>query len=669
MFPEIMHRVIVAAVLLELTAASVSPTDPRPSASAFLGHPQLAGARGIEYNIPNRTMRLDWRFVDEDGHNTSLHFHGQLKLPEHGNVLFLDHHHTNPLRTNEAASVQSVECARHYIQLTTYNHSDTFGLAEFLHDGALIAGGRHWKCAREDGQGVRGILHRVMGAEIVGERTVRVKIEREAHISEFVRSGKIQFSTSRYERSSIIQHTQEQPIVQPVGRQLQHVSRVLGFFSWVADTWNKIVDFGEKVAKVIETAAKIIAGLVTGDVSTKGDQDVATKAWAWNLEADHVSVKDNNTEIDADVSCTDCYALVSVTLHVNIDIENYQLILAETYVEGEAQMAGGSPHLTGSAKTSFDRIITTVNVGSFSFDALIPIHVDITMPVHAGYEFSSTFSGSAGAQFELKGSIKQGASLSCSSNAQSAADCTLRPISYNSFSKSASFDSLDYNTDVDLTLYIMPVVLVRLEYIGGPSFGFKPFIEVAADVASQYECDPHVANPPSFQLAPLGVEALKVTVNLGLQITIGAEIKVSFSATGHGIYNKSFPSTPVFSKKFAIATGCLSSDMGLDTTPAKGSSIASVRLPGSLSWSQNIPLRNNGLVPGTIWHGTIKNTCGDAGIPALQELVLQLTKLECFPGGCANGGTAYLGGSSVFPLAEGGACAFQSSFKIGLDYE
>ena len=88
--------------------------------------------------------------------------------------------------------------------------------------------------------------------------------------------------------------------------------------------------------------------LVTGDVSTNGDVTMAQKSWAWNLEDDHVTIKNNNTAINADVSCENCYALVSVSLHVNLDIENYQLKLAEAYVEGDASMAGGSASLKGS---------------------------------------------------------------------------------------------------------------------------------------------------------------------------------------------------------------------------------------------------------------------------------------------------------------------------------
>ena len=59
-----------------------------------------------------------------------------------------------------------------------------------------------------------------------------------------------------------------------------------------------------------------------------------------------------------------------------------------------------------------------------------------------------------------------------------------------SFRKSASFNSLDY-TDVYLTLFIMPVVLVRLEYIGGPSSKSQLMLPPSMIVTLMWRTHPH----------------------------------------------------------------------------------------------------------------------------------------------------------------------------------
>lgn len=160
--------------------------------------------------------------------------------------------------------------------------------------------------------------------------------------------------------------------------------------------------------------------------------------------------------------------------------------------------------------------------------------------------------------------------------------------------------------------------------------------------------------------------AVKTTLNIGIQISISAKIKISFGSASPTLYQKDFPNKAVFSKKYGILTGCLAlagMQNGVSLAPWVDNALhkpaGTVTIRGVTY--PNAVVQNLGMTPGTIWTGKITQQGCLPDAPQEQDIVMQLTKYDP--------STAFWGGSTTWltqdsHTCDGGACVFQSSWSM-----
>lgn len=326
----------------------------------------------------------------------------------------------------------------------------------------------------------------------------------------------------------------------------------------------------------------------------------------------------------------------------------------------------------------------------------LPVVIGIAVPVHVGFDISATFDSSLSMGLSASGSVKYGISYDSSNG--------FVPISQSSYTHKGSLGSLTPGPTSDSTtlqLYVMPVAVVNVEYIGGPNVGLKGFAEFAISAGTEATCgdqkgtniDMVEAKPlepvmktnhqmeedllaltqsdvqasPSPQPAPPAV-GVQASVGLGLQATIGGKISIH-APSMPPIYTHTFAPKAVYSMKWPITSGCISTYVGEAPPDDEAHTytlvppIAPVPRLAAGDPITSVYLKNSGTVPGTTWHGTITRlkTSGDcASYPATQVLSLQLINVP-YDGSLtlvgANNYNTYSSGDT-----SGEACVVQSGF-------
>jgi hypothetical protein len=103
---------------------------------------------------------------------------------------------------------------------------------------------------------------------------------------------------------------------------------------------------------------------------------------------------------------------------------------------------------------------------------------------------------------------------------------------------------LDITAQADV--YIMPVVNINIDHIGGPKIGFKGFVEPVIEFQSESPCSTSKPWGP----------AAKYTFNWGLQLTIGAFLNITVGDTSI-LPPKTWGPTQIFNLKWPLTSGCI----------------------------------------------------------------------------------------------------------------
>jgi hypothetical protein len=117
-------------------------------------------------------------------------------------------------------------------------------------------------------------------------------------------------------------------------------------------------------------------------------------------------------------------------------------------------------------------------------------------------------------------------------------------------------------------VYVLPVVIVKFDFIGGPYFGFKPYLVASADYDTSHSV----------------CQGLYATLNWGLEISVGVFVKVEF--LGVTLVDWESKAQNVYSAQYPITAGCISfGSNGFTITPVR-----SIRLPRISLYSIYRPL-------------------------------------------------------------------------------
>jgi len=376
------------------------------------------------------------------------------------------------------------------------------------------------------------------------------------------------------------------------------------FGDFCSTVWGGVKRVASAVDDTIRTVSTVVKAVATGTIGPK-TVTVASKGWSWNYDGNGGPQQDP-IDIGDGVLCNGCYSFASVGLYVSIDVENYgrdQLSVA-AWVEGDAGFAVGSGQSGASGSTSSDKVIDTVQVPTFDIQVgPLPVVITITVPVHVGYTFSASFEAAINVGLSASGSVKYGLQYTKSGG--------FVPIAEQSYTHTGALSNLQPGTELEasLTIYVLPVAVIEIEYIGGPNFGLKGFMEFAMSAGSQAACDPHALRhldelveekdgegsislaesyhsyapsgsydpAPSPSPSPSGYSydpgpspgpspspspsppafGVQATANIGLQATVGGSLNIHVGSVT--VYKSTYPSKAIYAMKWPVATGCLTS--------------------------------------------------------------------------------------------------------------
>ena len=104
---------------------------------------------------------------------------------------------------------------------------------------------------------------------------------------------------------------------------------------------------------------------------------------------------------------------------------------------------------------------------------------------------------------------------------------------------------MDAHLKAVVSAYVMPVLVINIDHIGGPAIGVKGFATATVEFRStQSMC------------SQSGGAGCQVSVAWGLQLSIGAKLLVAFA--GHTFVNKSIDQEPIWSHQWPLYSRCLS---------------------------------------------------------------------------------------------------------------
>jgi hypothetical protein len=548
-----MNIMLSASALL--MAILVLGAESRPTMEPFMSHAELGAPESVElHSDGSATASRSFHFVDQaTGNFTKLDY----KVVHTAEVfaLRLDLPAADPMQTADAMAVESLECLRGGDVVLHFGKNDTTtasALARLLVAGSLLAGGRHWGCVDDD-TGMPTIVLRKITTVVENQKTALRLGTELAHYNHFFKHADIKFHTTRLPARQTAAPENPKDENRNVTSRAESRSR-RGFFSFCEEVWDDVKAVGSAVESVVETVKTVVKTAVTGDLDLSKNVNLASTSWNFDTDrSGHWSPDSSKAfEIDGSYTCDHCYFTAKLGLQFDLNIDSYDITLAQVILEGNADARiGFNGEITAKYHSSSKTKVTTLHYGPVIFTiGGIPVSIDMTMPIYAGYKARGEMHGKVDIGGEAHGNVRFGFSYQ-NGNYGMISDHSL---DYNGVLYDAPGD-----ISASLNLYVNPVAVVQVDYIGGPVLGLKAFIEFDGKYATADACS--VGGD-----CDCGPGGMQITSSAGASATIGGSINIGFRGTS--LFKKKFPSKGIFNIKRQIAAGCLLGHASPPSPPA-----------------------------------------------------------------------------------------------------
>jgi hypothetical protein len=345
----------------------------------------------------------------------------------------------------------------------------------------------------------------------------------------------------------------------------------------------------EDVGDIVDAAYNGVKYAFTGTF----DVDDRTHLAAMSFNFDFASRSVVNTSLSlgsADVRCTGCYATFDAYAVLNVNISNYQLMLAEAYLDADTEFAiGAALNVSFSTPISGSVNFTAEQFPEVCFSVIgVPVCIDADLPVQIGYDLDVAASAALSGGVNGSGHTRYGFYYTASDG--------FHGINQKDLNYSSGNLSLDASVAVDVSVYLLPSLVMNVDFIGGPSVGLNFFLEG------------HFDNGTPFCNA---TDDVQVVINAGLQASVGAKLNVT-TPSGTVIYQKGPFQLAVYSMKRTLYSQCLQ--------PLTG--IASPVLIPHPAFGVGLGAHGNGLsdaLIGSSWFGvgTVKSGPYCVGLPPI----------------------------------------------------
>jgi len=396
-----------------------------------------------------------------------------------------------------------------------------------------------------------------------------------------------------------------------------------------------IVTIATVVDDVISGVATVIGAIATGDFSCDGAQTIA-----FINRTQNVGFANGDGTLAA--NCTACGFQLGVDLVLEVDIASYKMQSLQAYVNGSASLVAHS-FIAGVGVSNFSIINEHFDLETWKLPPVfimagpIPVDIQITIPVTVGWSLGAAINAGVEAQGQLDGSLKFGVSYDPTNDWQYLHDLQLQQ------SGQATYASL--SASLTASLWVMPTVVISIDYIGGPSIALKATAETTIYAGPDVPCTDAMLN-----------------VNMNLDSTIAANFTIDVGSIHIATF--ATPALTIFSKKWPVFSGCFPSanpaetasnriSMGeLDTT---GSTTGGTTTSGG-----DCAVAGFGVL-GTTWSGNQTCTCSSdecatQGIPLYLDVFAQTVPAD---DGCLQLLSAVSGS-----WLTGGYCVSQAMYSV-----
>lgn len=412
----------------------------------------------------------------------------------------------------------------------------------------LLTGSQQWGCKNHKGK-LSHILHHALGPAslLPGPEKNTVKLQvRPAQYHEVFKHADIHFVTEKFEEDQFMgvystdlpaqeweEKTQQRNLL---AGQKNRKKKVKGWFSsFIKDAWNTAKSVGSYVQKAVNTVATVAKVIATGDYDA--NKVLYAKKWVFNVDSSTNKIVKGNLTIDSAVACNNCGLLAQFSIEFYLKIQSYSLYDVRTVAKGSFSAIAGA-RMEWSAAWSKANVVDlyTVHMQPITFAiGPIPVIVQVDIPIQAGYELDVEANAVLEASMSAHGSFQYGIGYT--------ANAGLHLINENDFDYSGGIYTVNGAAQASLTVYLLPVVNIGVDFIGNVNIGIKPFLESTIGISTRWT-DP---------CAKIGAA---LAVNLGLQVTAGAELDIKLGSTT--LLQKELYAGTVFSVKKPIMAGCLS---------------------------------------------------------------------------------------------------------------
>ena len=385
---------------------------PAPT-NVLFDHIELSPS-GAPLPSDGRTLRHNFTFSEGLGRVTEVSYSAVL----HDRAFHLDATPKRMYGIPHSALVRHIECHDTWMQLCVDSRDDAVTIAANLQPGDLISGGRHWGCKHPSTGQIGSVQHVVAdpGPAVISDphsiAGVAVKVPVElVGLGRFFKSAQVRFHTTRHPQAQSTGHGEKvgRSAATAPSRALVESSREVvpnGFFGgFFKKIWDGIKTLAGVVEKVVKVVVKVVTFLTTGTLDVQ--KDFEANVLSWNKAKSDIPLSN-----DKRIKCKGCYANVNIGIHVDLDIESYTVHTIEAYVEGSVDFdLGVEIDCAGTAKASEDALLDTIKMPTISFYVgPVPITIDLSMPVHAGFEVDLNTQGkveiSSGAHFAGKWGVR-----------------------------------------------------------------------------------------------------------------------------------------------------------------------------------------------------------------------------------------------------------------------
>eukprot|EP01102_Stenamoeba_stenopodia_P002936 TRINITY_DN12872_c0_g1_i1.p1 TRINITY_DN12872_c0_g1~~TRINITY_DN12872_c0_g1_i1.p1 ORF type:complete len:875 (+),score=209.12 TRINITY_DN12872_c0_g1_i1:129-2753(+) len=557
--------------------ASSAPARKRPVFKPYLGFKELSEPAEVN----GKFAKQSFHFEDESGLHVFLHYE-----VEHAEELIVNFDKVDEIETVECFKGNTI-----VVEFLTAQDARTHG-HEWI-KGTLLAGGRQWNCTNKEGQPTT-ILAQVDGVEVrrnfVELKTHAVNYER------FFKNGKMKFGLKRFpEPMSGVDYSEAPRPPAP-----KFSKRALG--SFLSDTWDEVKQIGGDVDNVVNQIPTVVHSIATGDFGPRSGS-VSYPIISYNYDESTKKATKHSIPIDSYVNCVECYFHVDLGLSASFDIESYALNSLQITADGGIEIHVGMEISTSGQYTKeYELQLFEFKSPDIQFViGAVPFTVSFNVPISAGYSVDVAAKAVLGAAVAGTGTVTYGIAYTGSSG-------DIKRINSQSIQHTGIVPTISAEVDATAQVYILPVLKMVIDMIGGPIVGLKPYVEGGISIGTEAKCAEH-GNP-----------SISAFLNAGFAVSLGAEIDIELE--GNTIYKHDFDSIGLYSKKEPIATGCIKFSSELD------------ELQNYYDWvhtnddGTNWALCYEPLLPGVTWTGSaIPGASADANcssFPSTLQLSFQV---------------------------------------------